>query len=105
MATGHVKILRRTSFQLHLATAVDFGRVRLWGTIGWIAAAWPFVFILADWTKIPALGDVSFIDWLGKVLGTSKDPSGPAFISSAGNAFVAAGVASLALAAFSLFLP
>ncbi|HET6423916.1 MAG TPA: MFS transporter, partial [Planctomycetaceae bacterium] len=29
----------------------DFGRVRLWGTIGWIAAAWPFVFILVDWSK------------------------------------------------------
>src|SRR5208282_3642628 len=24
----------------------EFGLVRLWGTIGWIAAAWPFVFIL-----------------------------------------------------------
>jgi nucleoside transporter len=24
----------------------DFGRVRMWGTIGWIAASWPFVFIL-----------------------------------------------------------
>ena len=24
----------------------EFGRVRLWGTIGWIAASWPFVFIL-----------------------------------------------------------
>ena len=24
----------------------QFGSVRLWGTIGWIAASWPFVFIL-----------------------------------------------------------
>src|SRR5262249_32636668 len=24
----------------------EFGLVRLWGTIGWIAASWPFVFIL-----------------------------------------------------------
>ena len=24
----------------------EFGRVRLWGTIGWIAASWPFVFLL-----------------------------------------------------------
>ena len=31
----------------HLKNAQDdFGRVRLWGTIGWIAASWPFVFIL-----------------------------------------------------------
>ena len=29
----------------------DFGLVRLWGTIGWIAASWPFVFILTDWNK------------------------------------------------------
>ena len=28
----------------------DFGLVRLWGTIGWIAASWPFVFILTDWS-------------------------------------------------------
>src|SRR5262245_29618221 len=25
----------------------EFGPVRLWGTIGWIAASWPFVFILS----------------------------------------------------------
>src|SRR5262245_59806328 len=25
----------------------EFGPVRLWGTIGWIAAAWPLLFILA----------------------------------------------------------
>jgi nucleoside transporter len=24
----------------------DFGRIRLWGTIGWIAASWPFYFLL-----------------------------------------------------------
>ncbi len=24
----------------------QFGRVRMWGTIGWVAASWPFVFIL-----------------------------------------------------------
>jgi nucleoside transporter len=26
----------------------DFGPVRVWGTIGWIAASWPFIFILVD---------------------------------------------------------
>jgi nucleoside transporter len=26
----------------------DFGPVRLWGTIGWIAAAWPFIFLPRD---------------------------------------------------------
>ena len=58
----------------------EFGRVRLWGTIGWIAASWPFVFILA-----------------GKE-GASLD-------AALGSIFVVAGLASLALAAFCLFLP
>lgn len=58
----------------------DFGWVRLWGTIGWIAASWPFVFILS-----------------GK--------SGPALEAALTNIFVVAGAASLALAAFSLTLP
>ena len=58
----------------------EFGRVRLWGTIGWIAASWPFVFILA-----------------GK--------EGAALDAKLGSIFVVAGVASLALAAFCLFLP
>ena len=26
----------------------DFGPVRVWGTIGWIAASWPFIFLLAN---------------------------------------------------------
>src|SRR5688572_14923951 len=48
----------------------DFGLVRLWGTIGWIAASWPFVFILADWdsirTQLAALTPpVGFFQWLG----------------------------------------
>ena len=58
----------------------EFGRVRLWGTIGWIAASWPFVFILA-----------------GK--------EGAAMDKALGSIFVVAGLASLALAAFCLFLP
>src|SRR4029079_19218192 len=32
----------------------DFGLVRLWGTIGWIAASWPFVFLLVDWAVVGA---------------------------------------------------
>jgi nucleoside transporter len=58
----------------------EFGRVRLWGTIGWIAASWPFVFILA-----------------GK--------SGAELDRALGSIFVVAGAASLALAVFCLFLP
>ena len=58
----------------------DFGRIRLWGTIGWIAASWPFVFILA-----------------GK--------SGPELHGALGSIFTVSGLASFALAAFSLTLP
>ena len=34
--------------------AREFGPVRVWGTIGWIVASWPFIFILVDWAKVPA---------------------------------------------------
>ena len=81
----------------------EFGQVRLWGTIGWIAASWPFVFILTDWARVPAFGTVSFTDWLGKALGTSKE--GAVLREATSFIFVAAGAASLMLAAFSLILP
>lgn len=55
----------------------DFGPVRLWGTIGWIAASWPFVFIL----------------------------SGEGAAQLVRYTYLVAGLASLALAAFSLTLP
>ena len=58
----------------------EFGRVRLWGTIGWIAASWPFVIIL-------------------------KGKEGAALGSALTSIFVVAGVASFALAAVSLMLP
>ena len=58
----------------------DFGRIRLWGTIGWIAASWPFVFIL-------------------------QGKSGAALEGALSSIFMAAGLASYALAAFSLTLP
>ena len=58
----------------------EFGRVRLWGTIGWIAASWPFVLIL-------------------------KGKEGAALGSALTSIFVVAGLASLALAAVSLMLP
>ena len=70
----------------------DFGPVRLWGTIGWIAASWPFVFILADWAQVPAFGSVSFTEWLGKALGTSK--TGAALQQATTYTFIAAGGAS-----------
>lgn len=81
----------------------QFGPVRLWGTIGWIAASWPFIFILADWSKIPAWGTVSFVDWLGAALGSSLE--GQALNQGKSWAFMTSGIASLLLAAFSLVLP
>jgi len=81
----------------------DFGPVRLWGTIGWIAASWPFVFILADWAQVPAFGSVPFTEWLGKALGTSK--TGAALQQGTTYTFIAAGAASLLQAALSLTLP
>ncbi len=81
----------------------EFGPVRVWGTIGWIAASWPFIFLLADWAKVPAFGSVGFTDWLGSALGTSL--VGAAAMEVKKLIFAFAGVASLLLAAFSLTLP
>jgi predicted MFS family arabinose efflux permease len=85
----------------------EFGPVRLWGTIGWIAASWPFIFILVDWAavdKAMALKEnPGFIDWLGTALGTSL--SGQALNQGKSWAFLVGGAASLILAVFSLSLP
>src|SRR5262249_34540554 len=95
----------------------EFGMIRLWGTIGWIAAAWPFVFILVNWAKVPAVassalaflpgnadvGSVSFLAWLKAELGTAK--TGGDFREATSYTFMVAGAASLLLAAFSLVLP
>jgi nucleoside transporter len=86
----------------------DFGLVRLWGTIGWIAASWPFVFLLVDWEKVNAASTTGnapsgLVDWLGLVLGTSK--TGTALVQATTYTFIVAGIASLVLAAFSLALP
>lgn len=81
----------------------DFGPIRLWGTIGWIAASWPFVFLLADWDKIPAFDTVPFTEWLGTALKMGK--TGQAAVEATRYTFVVAGISSLALSAFSLALP
>jgi hypothetical protein len=88
----------------HLGDAQrDFGRVRLWGSIGWIAASWPFTFILVDWAQVPPLAELGFVGWLGKALDTSKQ--GAAFQDAVRYTFVAAGAASLLLGTLSLSLP
>lgn len=59
----------------------DFGKVRLWGTIGWIAASWPFYFLLAGKTGAELHAALPSIFWVS-------------------------GLASFALAMFSIaFLP
>jgi nucleoside transporter len=83
--------------------ANEFGLVRMGGTIGWILAAWPFTFILVDWAKVDAAGAKGLVDWLGAVLGSGL--SGDALKEATRYTFIVAGVASLALAAFSLTLP
>lgn len=81
----------------------EFGFVRLWGTIGWVAAAWPFVFILVDWSKVPAFNAADAISWLGSALGTPK--TGADLRQATSYTFIAAGAASLLLSVFSLTLP
>jgi nucleoside transporter len=82
----------------------EFGLVRVWGTIGWIAASWPFVFLLIDWQQVPALSDAGSVSaWLGKALGTNK--SGAAMAGALTSIFTVSGIASLVLAAFCLTLP
>jgi hypothetical protein len=82
----------------------DFGFIRVWGTIGWIAVAWPFVFIPIDWARVPSMDQAGgFISWAGTALGTLK--TGDAMQQALTSTFAVSGIASLALAAFSLTLP
>jgi MFS family permease len=81
----------------------EFGRVRMGGTIGWILAAWPFVFIMVDWEGVRAKNPQGFVNWLGAVFGTPL--VGDALKQSTRWTFVVAGAASLLLALFSLQLP
>jgi hypothetical protein len=91
--------------------AREFGPVRVWGTIGWIVASWPFIFILVNWAAVPAMGsidpatgkEVGFTGWLGKVLGTSK--TGLEASTAQRYIFLVAGLASFVLAALSPTLP
>ncbi|HEY6563064.1 MAG TPA: MFS transporter [Pirellulaceae bacterium] len=81
----------------------EFGLIRMGGTLGWILAAWPFTFILVDWAQVNATETSGFVSWLGTVL--SSGLTGDALKGATRWTFVVAGIASLVLAFFSMFLP
>ncbi|MBC7367118.1 MAG: MFS transporter [Undibacterium sp.] len=81
----------------------EFGLVRVGGTIGWILAAWPFTFIFVNWAAVDAAHPAGLVDWVGKAL--ANPLTGDAAKAATKWTFIVAGIASLALAAFSLTLP
>ncbi len=81
----------------------EFGIVRMGGTIGWILAAWPFTFILVDWSAVHAAAPNGVIEWLGTVLKSGL--TGDALRNATAYTFLVSAIASLVLAAFSLILP
>ena len=98
-----ISIVNSIAFAQMKDAQEEFGLVRVGGTIGWILAAWPFTFILVDWDKVHAAHPQGLKDWLGTVLNSGL--SGPALQHATSRTYLVAGVASLALALFSLFLP
>ncbi len=81
----------------------EFGFVRMGGTIGWVLAAWPFTLIFVNWEAVAAVSTSGFADWLGTAL--ANPLTGDAAKAATRWTYIVAGVASLALAAFSLVLP
>jgi hypothetical protein len=82
----------------------DFGGLRLWGSVGWVTAAWPLIFIPIDWARVPAMDQAGgAIAWLGVALSTLK--TGPALEGALTGTFIVSGIASMVLAAFCLTLP
>lgn len=83
--------------------AREFGIVRMGGTIGWILAAWPFTFIFVNWEAVKAANPAGFVDMIGKAL--ANPLTGDAAKAATKWTFIVAGIASIALAAFSFALP
>ena len=81
----------------------EFGLVRMGGTIGWILAAWPFTFIFVNWDAVNAAHPAGAVKWLEAVF--SNPLTGDAAKAATKWTYIVAGLASLALAAFSLTLP
>ena len=81
----------------------EFGIVRMGGTIGWILAAWPFVFVFVNWDAVNAANPQGLVNWLGTAL--ANPLTGDAAKAATRWTYIVAGVASLILAGFSLTLP
>ena len=81
----------------------EFGPIRMGGTVGWIAAAWPFVFIFVDWEVVQAAEPEGIIELIGMAL--SSGLAGDALRDVIPWTFRIAGIASLVLAVHSLALP
>jgi nucleoside transporter len=81
----------------------EFGIVRMGGTIGWILAAWPFTFIFVNWDAVRESNPAGVVDYIGAAL--ANPLTGEALLNATKWTFIVAGIASLALAAFSLVLP
>ena len=81
----------------------EFGIVRMGGTIGWIAAAWPFTFILVDWEAVKAANPEGLVSWIEAAL--KNGLTGAALQDGTKWTYIVAGIASLVLAVFSLGLP
>jgi nucleoside transporter len=83
--------------------AKEFGPIRMGGTIGWILAAWPFVFIFVDWAKVREANPQGVIAWLGTAFDSPL--TGEAFTHAVPWTFIVAGIVSIALAIYCLTLP
>lgn len=98
-----ISITNSIAFAAMKDPAKEFGIVRMGGTIGWILAAWPFIFIFVNWDAVNAANPSGFVDWLGKAL--ANPLTGDAAKATTKWTFIVSGIASLALAAFSFALP
>jgi MFS family permease len=83
--------------------AKEYGFVRMGGTVGWILAAWPFIFILVDWDKVAAANTQGFVAWLDVAFGSPLE--GEKLVAGTRWTYFVAGIASLLLAGISLALP
>jgi len=87
----------------NLSDSKDFGLIRMGGTIGWVLAAWPFTFIFVDWPAVNAENPQGIVNVIGTAL--KHGLTGEPLLEATKWTFIVAGIASLALAAFSLILP